>query len=575
MPAVHLLMVHGVGDHDHLSNLLRTYQTFRANLTSTDVPVLAEDALRGWRVTAFDEGSDPPCLTLMPDSPSADEIAAVKIYEINYSLLAGVIRRNHPIDLTNLFLGLDAAVAAARQRQGATTTVTFGEDTALVARCFQRVAGVLAAGTIPIIGLPSLVFKQYTGTMVGFFTRFFDDVATFALDKNGERLISAHLDRTVDAIRKTMAPGDRFVLAAHSLGSIVSHNHVVRRWTNAPVPETVVTFGSPIGLLIWTWLFLDFRDMNFRRHLGGDSYFSWKPVSPAKTARSVVTWINVVNCGDPIATTFPAAALDLALDPADVLKGLQGETLEQKYFGAGRLTDVGTSHTSYLNDRPGFIALLLRAAGLATGRPQDVPSRRTREAHWALTDRRLRTWQAGLWGAAAAFAVAYCATAAARLQTPRLAWLAAAYIWPAVTIGTLTFFHRLLFGGPTKRINRALIRSLRWRDPVSFPLRLREAVLRVVGRSKDVDPLRGSPGRMRRLAAQVLAFAPTAGLMLAPAIVLGLAGGPWRVREEVAALATTRYGLLSFGCFMAYVCACAAHELVRAWRRLLRATGAL
>ncbi len=570
----HLLMVHGVGGHDHLSNLLRTYQTFRANLTSTDVPVLAEDALRGWRVTAFDEGSEPPCLTLMQDPPAKEGVGTVKIYEINYSLLAGVIRRNHPIDLTSLFLGLDAAVAAARQRQRATTSATFGEDTARVARCIQRVAGVFAAGTIPIIGLPSLFFKQYTGTIVGLFTRFFEDVATFALDKNGERLISAHLDRTVDVIRKTMAPGDRFVLAAHSLGSIVAHNHVVRRWTSAPVPETVVTFGSPIGLLIWMWLFLDFRDMDFRRHLGGDSYFCWKPVSPAKTARSIVTWINVVNCGDPIATTFPAAALDLALAPADVLKGLQGETLEQRYFGAGRLMDVATSHATYLNDRARFIPLLLRAAGLATGRPQDVVSSRSSAEHWALTDRRLRVWQTGLWVGAATLGTAYCLAAAARLQAPFVGWVAVAYVWPLLTIDVLTFFQRLLFGGPTKRINVQLIRSMRWLDPVSFPLRLRESALRLIGRSRNVDPLRPSPGRLRRLAAKVLAFGPTAALMLLPAIVLSIVEGRWRLGEEVAALSTTRNGLLSFGAFMAYVCACAAHELVRAWRTLLRATGA-
>jgi hypothetical protein len=35
---------------------------------------------------------------------------------VNCSGLAGVTRQNHPIDLTGLFLGLDLAVLAARQR---------------------------------------------------------------------------------------------------------------------------------------------------------------------------------------------------------------------------------------------------------------------------------------------------------------------------------------------------------------------------------------------------------------------------------------------------------------------------
>ena len=111
-------MVHGVGGHDHLSNLLRTYQSFRANLTSVEAPVVGEDQIPGWRLVDFNEGADPPVLRLEPILPTPEGgVGAVVMYEVNYSGFAGVVRRNHPIDLTGLFLGLDLAICAARQRK--------------------------------------------------------------------------------------------------------------------------------------------------------------------------------------------------------------------------------------------------------------------------------------------------------------------------------------------------------------------------------------------------------------------------------------------------------------------------
>ena len=223
LSTVHLLTVHGVGGHDHLSNLLRTYQSFRANLTSVESPIEGEDQIPGWRLIQFEEGGTPPVLTLQPrETPIEDGVGTVCLYEVNYSGFAGVIRRNHPIDLTGLFLGLDVAVCAARLRlkEAPPASSVLGGESAQLGRCLQRVAGVLAAGTIPIIGLPAIIFRNYFGTFIATFTRFFEDIATFVLDKNGEQLISAHLDRTMETIAKRFKAGNWSL--AHGYGPMES-----------------------------------------------------------------------------------------------------------------------------------------------------------------------------------------------------------------------------------------------------------------------------------------------------------------------------------------------------------------
>ena len=79
-PTVHLLVVHGVGGHDHLSNLLRTYQSFRANLTSIDVPVTFEDLIPRWRLAGARADDAPPSLRLeLRDEAEHD----VQLYEVN------------------------------------------------------------------------------------------------------------------------------------------------------------------------------------------------------------------------------------------------------------------------------------------------------------------------------------------------------------------------------------------------------------------------------------------------------------------------------------------------------------
>lgn len=566
-------MVHGVGGHDHLSNLLRTYQSFRANLTSVEAPIEGEDLIPGWRLVQFEEGATPPVLTLEPrESPMPGTIGKVCLYEVNYSGLAGVVRRNQPLDLTGLFLGLDLAVCASRQRRRTAVSTPFGGDTAALGRGLQQVAGVLTAGTVPIIGLPALLFKNYIGTFIALFTRFFEDVATFVLDKNGEQLISAHLDRTMAVIGKGVVPGDRFVVAAHSLGSVVVHNYVVRQWTagKGRIPDAVVTFGSPIGLLTWIWLFLDFEDMDFNRRVSADRYFCWNPVSNGAAARPAVSWINVVNCVDPIATAFPVEALDLSSTRATIASALNGGAIAHRFFGPAKVARVGGSHGEYLNDKAGFLEILLRASGLAPGAPEEVRSTRTPAQHWLATGSVLRATQWGLFVGAMAGLAGYLAVVAHAFHSPRAFWFMPIFLWPALTIGTLAFFQRLMLGGPTKRITSALIREMSWRDIVSFPYRLRERILRSPDVDGDVDPMAPSPGYVTRLAINAVSFTPTLAAMAIPVIGMCWWTGDWPPWSAVGTRLWRSRTLLALGLFMVYVTVCALHELVRTWRRVVR-----
>lgn len=568
---VHLLIVHGVGGHDHLSNLLREYQSFRANLQSVEAPITGEDQIPGWRLTQFEEGSTPPVLRLEPRvPPPPGGVRAVCMYEVNYSSFAGVVRHNHQLDLTGLFVGLDLAVCSASQRTRPERDPIFGARTADVAKCLQRTAGVFTAGTVPIIGLPALLFRNYIGTFVALFTRFFEDIATFVLDKNGEQLISAHLDHTLATIDRCMNPGDRLVIAAHSLGSVVVHNYVVRQWTGgtARLPDTVITFGSPIGLLVWVWLFLDFENMEFQRPVS-DPYFCWNPVSSGSTPRQAVSWFNVVNSVDPIATAFPAAAVDLSTPIANVVAALGGGAVEHRYFGPDRFTRVGAAHGQYLNDKQGFLQILLRASGLASGQPEDVPTGRPAAEHWIATRSLLLQVQWLLLYPVAVAAIAgYFAVTGAAFDDWRRWAFAVVYLVPPLTIGALAFFQRLLLGGPTKRITASLIREMR-PDVVSIPYRLREVIRGAFSAAGDVDPMAPSPSYAARLLLNLVSFAPTLAAMALPLLwMTWLTGQPVSWPSSWGDLLGLR-ALGGLALFMVYVIACAAFEIVRTWRRLV------
>jgi len=567
LSTVHLLTVHGVGGHDHLSNLLRTYQSFRANLASVEAPVTGEDQIPGWRLATFEEASTPPYIELQPRITPPEGVGTVRVYEVNYSGFAGVIRRNHRIDLTDLFVGLDLATCAARLRPRAPSPTSFAHHNAELGACLQRVAGVLAAGTVPILGLPAIAFRKYLGTFIATFTRFFEDVATFVLDKNGEQLISAHFDRVLETIAKGMQPGDRLVISAHSLGSVVAHNYVVRHWTTgeARLPDTLVTFGSPIGLLTWIWLFLDFLDMDFGQRIE-DSYFCWNPISAGSTPRATLGWINVLNCGDPIATAFPVSAIDLSLPEATIAAALKGGTIEHRYFGPDKVSSLGGAHTRYLRDKHALLAILLRASSLALGDPEKVPSDRLAPDHWAATDAVLRRTQWILVAAAIVLGIGYFETVARTFHDQRLVLMVIFFAWPPLTIGTLAFGQRLVMGGPTKRIEPELIRDMPWKDLIAFPYRLRAALLR----SREVDPMAPGRGYLTRLAIQGWSFFPTLVMMAIPVVLAAMWTDRWPTWSSFWQHLRSAKTLAALGFFMAYVGASAAFELVRGWRDVVR-----
>jgi hypothetical protein len=428
-------------------------------------------------------------------------------------------------------------------------------------------------GTVPVVGLPALAFKNYLGTFIAVFTRFFDDVATFVLDKNGERLIAAHLDRTLGTIASEMRPGDRLIIAAHSLGSVVTHNYVVRKWAarSAPFPHTLITFGSPIGLLSWVWLYLDFEDMDFARRISADTYFCWDPVSATPGApRAPLSWLNVVNCVDPIATAFPVDTVDLSATPAQVATGLDGGTVAHRFHGDASFTAIGASHTRYIHDKDGFLQILLRASGLAVGSASAVADARPRAGNWQRGTRLLAIGRTALWLLAVACVSGYCALVAWRFDDWRLVWLAILFGWPSLTIGVLAFWQRLLLGGPTKRVTPSLIRTLHMTDIVSFPYRVRERVRRAVLGDREVDAMAPSAGYLTRVAAQALASLPTLALMTLPIVAGAWLTGRWPTWGEAWQRLRSMDTLLALGAFMLYVSACALHELVRMWRRVLQ-----
>jgi hypothetical protein len=367
-----------------------------------------------------------------------------------------------------------------------------------------------------------------------------------------------------------MTEGDRLGVAAHSLGSVVLHNYVVREWTRGScrIPDTVITFGSTLGLLIWVWLFLDFEDMNFERPISADRYFCWNPVSRGQQPRPMVSWINVANSVDPIATVFPVEALDLSAPVATIARALHGGGIEHRYMGEDRVGRVGSAHGHYLNDKQGFLQILLRAAALASGKPEHVPSAHTAARHWNSTRSVLLQLQWLLFAIAAGAIGVYFAVVGAGVNDERKWWFAVVYLFPPLTIGVLAFFQRLLLGGPTKRLTSTLVRTMRV-DPVSLPYRIREALLRSPDVAPDVDPMAPSPSYLARLGANIVSFIPTLAAMTVPLLWIAWLTGEQPIWPASWGDLVSLKAAGVLAAFMAYVIACAAFEIVRTWRRLV------
>lgn len=582
---VHVLFVHGVGQHSRLSALLQAYQSLRADPRSSEVPSREENPIPEWRLEEFVDASGQgatPRLKLTNDAGNA-----VHLYEVNYSSLAGVVRGNQPLDLTALFVGFDLAVSVARVRLEQQPPARTGIDHVALARTLQKLCGVIVAATVPVLGIPSLVFRRFTHNWVAVFTRFFEDIATFALDTNGSALINAHFDRTVKSIVES-PPFDRdleaghrdeFLIAAHSLGSVVAHNYLVRHLSGKNAlrrPDKLLTYGSPIGLVCWLWLLVDFEAIDFRRP-NPTGYFSWQSVqltSPG-TGTAPMLWINVLNHLDPIATAFPEAYMALSRTPQHNRAGLEGQRIHHRFIDTGDLP--GAAHTAYFGDRDGFIDLLARMAGLRKGAPLDVPHLADRSAaqHWRHAAAALLWLRWLAWGAGLVLIAAYLGAAAWLLDSKWALWMLPLFCVPAWTLGSLAFFQRLIFSKPTKRTSIQAIESLPWRDPSCRPHRMRQQWRAGLGAPwpearERAFVLAPGPGFWRKLWLSVLSFVPTLVALLLPLLAMYAASpnrpiGAQRLADNPLSIFSGALAL-----FTGYLMAFAFSEFARHWREALR-----
>ena len=603
--SVHVLFVHGVGQHSRLSSLMQAYQAVRSNLRSPEAPSALEDPIPGWRLIDFNDNASPPYLKLVNRLPGNGP-AELYFYEINYSQLAGVVRANQPLDITRLFVGFDLAVNWSRTRliQDAGT----GNKTrdVKIARVLQRLSGIFAGVTVPVLGLPSLLLRNYTNTFVGNFRRFFEDIATFAMDRNGQQLISAHMDRTVqdifesDAFRGKIRPTDgdnQFVIAAHSLGTVVAHNYLVRQWLagGTRVPSRFLTFGSPIGLVCWVWLFLDFRRMLYvpESQAGVSSedekeqllskYFCWAAGDAPETSPKPLQWINVINHLDPIATAFGAGCVDMSMKPADIAPVLEGGDILHRFIKTGDLRSVGASHTQYFDDQKegdSFIELLVQVARMRAGDPAKLLQQRDGAKHWgemARDLRRLRVLSAGL-GIALIFGYVAALLCKFNYDPLDLPWYAilplALYCWPALTVGALAWGQRFIYGGPTKRTSEARIKQLAWWSLSSFPYKLRQRLQLDAPQGTAVEQVRDArmtpgPSLLKRVRTFVFEFVPTLVGMLVPiAIVKGVSGQGWNPFPAIWADKTYFTWLAVL--FIIYLVCFSISEFIAAWRDAVR-----
>jgi hypothetical protein len=580
---VHVLFLHGVGRHSRLSSLLQAYQALRSNLDSVEAPVSFEDPIPNWKLAEFIDSEVLPCLRLEPRVPGAQSqlAASVYLYEINYSALAGTVRENQPLDITQLFVGFDLAVNVARarlrQHPAHNSPGAFCPNNAKLASRVQKLAEVCVASTVPILGAPSWVLSNFTQTYVATFSRFFEDIATFALDKNGEQLILAHIERTIESIVSgpTFSPPDNrhkddlFVIAAHSLGTIVVHNYLVRNWHKGGrlVPDKLLTFGSPIGLVCWLWLFLDFPRLVFApERPTGENYFCWLPESGALPAIKVVEWTNVINYMDPVATAFPKNFVDMSRSPGYIQGMLKAGDVKHHFLKRPErgLFSTLTAHTSYFADRYGFVELLAQLTKLLP-EDNDLLPKTPPDAHWGNMRRDLLVLQLVCWAAGISLATIYLVVIDGYYGTSTTFGLLPFFICPPLTIRFFAFFQRVIYGGPTKRTSLDLIKELRWRDLSALPHLIRSA-LRVD--HKNPDPLAAAPGLLARLAKGLIAFAPTAAVMLTPVYIARY----FSTRQDgpIDLLADHFFiCLLMVALFASHVLVFAASEFTRHWRALI------
>lgn len=590
---VHVLFVHGVGRHPRLSALLRAYQGFRSDLLSTEAPSAREDLIPEWKLEEFSDDPAAPHIKLSPTKLRGQQPKAVHLYEVNYSSLSGVIRENQPLDITRLFVGLDLAVNVVRQRMpepqpappgplAASANPTgdrFNPDHAALAHYVQKLTGVLVACSVPILSLPTKLLHNYTETFVTDFTRFFEDVATLALDNSAQELIQGHVDQTIKnvlKIGKFDRQHDEFVIVAHSLGSIVAHTYLLNHWSKTGnahvVPSRLLTYGSPIGLICWMWLFLDFPGFRFDpKRPTGRNYFCWDPApgvpKDISKRRKPVQWINVVNHLDPIAAAFPQEYVDLTHPPGKPLPGLQGGKVEHRYVKTGGVFSAGFAHTAYATKSKEFQDILGRMAYLHDGNPlaPAEPSTESIGNHWKRTMRDLMRLRAATWFAGLVAIGVYLTWITNLFNEPGVMILLPLYAWPPATIATLALFQRMTYGKSTKRTGKEKVLNLSWFDLASLPYRLRYFI-GLGHRSDKAKLLR--PGWLSEFLTSLVAIIPTLAIMAVPILLAREWTGEGRgLGELVTNNPLTVVSLV--GIFFLYLVLFAISEFVTQWRALV------
>lgn len=596
---VHVLFVHGVGTHSRLSSLLRPYQALRTNTRNRETAVEVEDLSPDWHLQIFDDGSEIPYLKLQSPGEEPGATDTIYLYEVNYSELAGVVRKNHPLDLTDLFVGFDLAINVARARLkktpvNASPASSLDIDHASLALTVQRLAGVMVAATVPILGIPSLFLRQFAKTPVAVFSRFFEDIATFALDRIGEQLIAAHVDRKVASIFDSEQfnkigdekySKDAFVIVAHSLGTVVAHGFIVRHGMGSGehLPARLLTFGSPIGLVLWLWLFLDFEGMDIsKRQVDNARYFTWDILVRKKTLMSLppMLWINVINHLDPIATAFPTDYSNIAQSSGENAESLDGGKVLHRFIRTG--DSPASAHTAYFDDRIGFLKILGRISGLVPGRPQDLldpaaplvsdaPTPRSAEQHWGEGIEALLWLRVCLWIVGLAAIGIYLGAIAWVTDSWGLMWLLVLFGWPPLTVEVLALCQRFICGRPTKRSSSTTIKGLPWLDLWSFPHRLRQWFRRKQTQKEEETEVLGSgPSLGRKLGMGLLSLLPTFLAMLTPFLVLSY----FRDFQTVAILVTEywQWGIFLLLVFFIYTSAFSLSEFASHWRTAINKT---
>lgn len=582
--SVHILFVHGVGHHSRLSSLLSAYQALRTDVRSTEVPHVLDDLLGNWSLAEFNQFGPPPYLRLrtkLPDDPGPLD---AYVYEANYADLAEVVRKNQPLDITYLFIGLDLAVNVARERLR--KQVVPGDPGLArqleIASNVQRLAEVLVAATVPILGLPSLLVRNYTRTWVAAFVRFFEDVATFSMDGQGQQMIARHFSKTIDDIvdsprfRGTGGrPEGELIIAAHSLGTIVSHNFLLTEWKNAGtrLPARLLTFGSPIGLVCWLWLFLDFPSLRFEpaRRPTGNEYFVWTPMPAPAEAVGSLHWVNVVNHLDPIATAFPAQYVHLGMGKREIEGVLAGGDVQHHYIKTGGVLSAGKAHSDYLADRERFSEIIARFLRLVPDNPptlDQLKSLRTSATHWKEAVRDLWMLQVGatLLGVGAIALYFIALGWAFGLGVP--SWMAILYVVPPLTVRYLAFFQKLFFGRLTKRTTEESLATLSFLRLSALPYRIRALLQPLVSFvlgwvSTLLRPL-------RFLTRSALSFLPTLMAMIFPLWWANSSHAIVGRLYETESLGL-KLALLAF-LFAVYSILFAISEFARSWRNLVSAT---